>query len=378
MNSKYYLVNYQTESPFMKVKKLKAISKNKKVVTASTKQCLGINFTDKSINMVLLSARSLNQFCLEKYVIVPISKNIIDNGNIVNHDDFVAILQQTYQKLQSNCKNIIVSIPQKLASIQFITRVPETAFTLEEQVMMELNHYDSLDETSYDYQTIMTDDDGIEHLILVSTRREDVNFMMDVFTEANIIPAEMDVDLIAIMNSAISCINQKYPHLMNKCVILFNIDLFETQAIVMRNGIMLYKQEISIGYEHLLQSIRRNYQLTEEEAWDMLFITSKPKDYQSMVSEPFQQQFTHEVQRVLQFYFTSASHGNDIEEIIIFGYENQNIDDFAKSVHQQTNIPTKLINPVLLAQTDSKIDESNLLKQSGLLTVAFGLATRGL
>ena len=378
MNSKYHLANYQTESPFMKMKKLKANSKNKKVVTTSSKQCLGINFTDKSINMVLLSARSLNQFCLEKYVIVPISKNIIDNGNIVNHDDFVAILQQTYQKLQSNCKNIIVSIPQKLANIQFITRVPETAFTLEEQVMMELNHYDSLDETSYDYQTIMTDEDGIEHLILVSTRREDVNFMMDVFTEANIIPAEMDVDLIAIMNSAISCINQKYPHLMNKCVIVFNIDLFETQAIVMRNGIMLYKQEISIGYEHLLQSIRRNYQLTEEEAWDMLFITSKPKDYQSMVSEPFQQQFTHEVQRVLQFYFTSASQGNDIEEIIIFGYENQNIDDFAKSVHQQTNIPTKLINPVLLAQTDSKIDESNLLKQSGLLTVAFGLATRGL
>ena len=253
MNSKYHLVNYQTESPFMKMKKLKANSKNKKVVTTSSKQCLGINFTDKSINMVLLSARSLNQFYLEKYVIVPISKNIIDNGNIVNHDDFVAILQQTYQKLQSNCKNIIVSIPQKLASIQFITRVPETAFTLEEQVMMELNHFDSLDETSYDYQTIMTDENGIEHLILVSTRREDVNFMMDVFTEADIIPVEMDVDLIAIMNSATACINLKYPHLTNKCVIVFNIDLIETQAIVMRNGIMLYKQEISIGYEHRMQ-----------------------------------------------------------------------------------------------------------------------------
>ena len=378
MNSKYHLANYQTESPFMKMKKLKANSKNKKVVTTSSKQCLGINFTDKSINMVLLSARSLNQFCLEKYVIVPISKNIIDNGNIVNHDDFVAILQQTYQKLQSNCKNIIVSIPQKLASIQFITRSPDTAFTLEEQVMMELNHYDSLDETSYDYQTIMTDEDGIEHLILVSTRREDVNFMMDVFTDADITPVEMDVDLIAIMNSAITCINLKYPELVNKCVIVFNIDLFETQAIVMRDGIMLYKQEISIGYEHLLQSIRRNYQLTEEEAWDMFFHTSKPEDYQSMVCEPFQQQFSQEVQRVLQFYFTSASQGNDIEEIMILGYENQNTNDFAKLVHQQTNISTKLINPVLLAQTDNKIDGNNLLQQSGLLTVAFGLAIRGL
>ena len=146
----------------------------------------------------------------------------------------------------------------------------------------------------------------------------------------------------------------------------------------MRDGIMLYKQEISIGYEHLLQSIRRNYQLTEEEAWDMFFHTSKPEDYQSMVCEPFQQQFSQEVQRVLQFYFTSASQGNDIEEIMILGYENQNTNDFAKLVHQQTNISTKLINPVLLAQTDNKIDGNNLLQQSGLLTVAFGLAIRGL
>ncbi|MCO6504299.1 MAG: type IV pilus assembly protein PilM [Snodgrassella sp.] len=362
----------------MKVKKFKTNSKNKKVVTTSSRQSLGINFTEKSINMVLLSASSLNQFRLEKYVVVPLPKNIIDNGNIEDHNEIVALLQQAKDKLQTHCKNVTVCIPQKLASIQFLTRDPDIEYTEEEQVLMELNQYKSLDETSYDYQPIMTDDDGNEHLLLVSSKREDVNLFLDIFADAEITPTQMDVDLIAIMNSAIACISIKYPQLIDKCVAVFNIDFNETQAIVMRDGIMLYKQEISIGYEHLLQSIRRCYQLTEEEAWDMLFDNSKPQDYAKVVFQPFQQQFTQEVQRVLQFYFTSASQENDIEEIMIFGIQENHANEFAQNVRQQTNISTQLINPLLLAQTDNHINDGELLQLSSLMTVAFGLALRGI
>lgn len=362
----------------MKVKKFKKDSKNKKVVTASSRQSLGINFTDKSINMVLLSARSLNQFCLEKYVIVPLPKNIIDNGSIEDHNEFVALLQQAKDRLQSNCKNIVVSIPQKLTNLQILPHDPDLEYTEEEQVMMELSQYESLDEVSYDYQNIMTDKDGIDQIMLASAKREDVNLIMDVFADADIIPTQMDVDLIAIMNAAISFINAEQPELAEKCVAVFNIDLNGTQAIIMRNSVMLYKQEISIGYEHLVQSIRRNYQLTDDEAWDVLFRTSKPEDYDKTVIEPFKQQFTQEIQRVLQFYFTSASQESDIDKIIVFGFQDGNTTEFAKEIKQQTNISTQLLNPVLIAQTDSRIDDGKLHNQCGLLTVAFGLAVQGL
>ncbi len=362
----------------MKVKKFKQNSKNKKVVTASSRQSLGINFTDKSINMVLLSARSLNQFYLEKYVIVPLPKNIIDNGSIEDHNEFVAHLQQAKDRLQSNCKNIIVSIPQKLTNIQVISHDPDLEYTEEEQVMMELSQYESLDEASYDYQNIMTDAEGIEQVMLVSAKREDVNLIMDVFADADITPTQMDVDLVAIMNAAIGFINAEQPQLADQCVAVFNIDLNGTQAIIMRNSVMLYKQEMSIGYEHLIQSIRRNYQLTDDEAWDVLFRNSKPEDYDKTVIEPFKQQFTQEIQRVLQFYFTSASQENDIEEIMVFGFEDNHANDFAREVKQQTNISTQFLNPVLIAQNDNRIDDGKLHQQCGLLTVAFGLAVQGL
>jgi type IV pilus assembly protein PilM len=362
----------------MKLNNFKINSKNKKVATTSSGQSLGISITDKSINMVLLNARSLNQFRLEKYVVVPLPKNIIGNGNVENHEELVAHLQQAKQKLQSNCRNITVAISQKQASLQFLNRDEDTEYTEEEQVMAELSQYDSLDDVSYDYQNVSTDNQGRENLLLVNSKREDVNILLDAYTDAGITPTQMDVDILAVMNSAITWINIRQPDLTNKCIAVFNIDYNETQAIIMRHGKLLYKQEINLGYDHLMQSLRRNYQLTEEEAWDMLYNPSKPEDYNSTVAQPFQQQFIQEIQRVLQFYFTSANQESEIDEILIFGYGNNSANGFTDNIRQQTHIPAQQINPILLAQPSNSIEQAKLQQDSSLLTVAFGLAVRGL
>lgn len=362
----------------MKLNNFKINSKNKKVATTSSGQSLGISITDKSINMVLLNARSLNQFRLEKYVVVPLPKNIIGNGNIENHEELVAYLQQAKQKLQSNCRNITVAISQKQVSLQFLNRDEDTEYTEEEQVMAELSQYDSLDDVSYDYQNVSTDNQGRENLLLVNSKREDVNILLDAYTDAGITPTQMDVDILAVMNSAITWINIRQPDLTNKCIAVFNIDYNETQAIIMRHGKLLYKQEINLGYDHLMQSLRRNYQLTEEEAWDMLYNPSKPEDYNSTVAQPFQQQFIQEIQRVLQFYFTSANQESEIDEILIFGYGNNSANGFTDNIRQQTHIPAQQINPILLAQPGNSIEQAKLQQDSSLLTVAFGLAVRGL
>lgn len=362
----------------MKLNNFKINSKNKKVATTSSGQSLGISITDKSINMVLLNARSLNQFRLEKYVVVPLQKNIIGNGNVENHEELVAHLQQAKQKLQSNCRNITVAISQKQVSLQFLNRDEDTEYTEEEQVMAELSQYDSLDDVSYDYQNVSTDNQGRENLLLVNSKREDVNILLDAYTDAGITPTQMDVDILAVMNSAITWINIRQPDLTNKCIAVFNIDYNETQAIIMRYGKLLYKQEINLGYDHLMQSLRRNYQLTEEEAWDMLYNPSKPEDYNSTVAQPFQQQFIQEIQRVLQFYFTSANQESEIDEILIFGYGNNSANGFTDNIRQQTHIPAQQINPILLAQPSNSIEQAKLQQDSSLLTVAFGLAVRGL
>ncbi|MDF7675658.1 type IV pilus assembly protein PilM [Neisseriaceae bacterium ESL0693] len=365
----------------MKLNNFHINSKSKKAATGSSKQCVGINITPRSINMVLLSARSLNQIRLEKYVISPLPKNIIMNGNVENYDDFVVHIQQAWKTFRTNCKNITVAMPQKSVNMQFITISSESDNSVEEQVMLELNQTEDDDNLSYDYQELPTHNSNTE-LLLVSSKREDVDRLMDAFTDAGITPTQMDVDIIAVMNSYISWINENNPALADKTVAIFDISQNETRAIFMRSGLLVYKQEINLGYEQMVQLMRRDYQLTEEEAWDMFYSANKRSDYIPAIAQPFQNQLIQEIQRTLQFYFTASGMDNDsnIEQIMIFGYNSNDAQGLAAKVQEQTQIPTQQINPVDLAELNPKmnINQDQFLQDSNLLTVPFGLAVRGL
>lgn len=362
----------------MKLSNFKINSKNKNVAMTSSRQCAGINITDRSINMVLLNARNLNQIRLENYVVAPLPDNIISNGNIENYDEFVARIQQAWKLLRTNCKNITVAIPQKSVNLQFLTMDQESGYTPEERVLIELDQTNDDGGLSYDYQVIPGKQQT--ELLLASTKREEVDRIMDLFYEADIEPTQMDVDLLAAINSYIVWINERQPELTNQNIAIFDVSLSETRAIFMRNDSLLYKQEINLGYEQMIQLIRRNYQLTEQEAWDMFYTPHKPDDYDQSISLPFQQQFIQEIQRTLQFYFTASNMDTDsnINQIMIFGYGSQDAHGFANRVKEQTRITTQQINPVLLAEPDTKIDQAQFMQDSNLLTVPFGLAVRGL
>ena len=65
----------------------------------NNRAAIGIDIDQYSIKMVQLSGRSLNQIQLEKYVIVKLPKNIVQDNKIQNHGQFVTYLQQAYVKL---------------------------------------------------------------------------------------------------------------------------------------------------------------------------------------------------------------------------------------------------------------------------------------
>ncbi|MCP2041257.1 Tfp pilus assembly PilM family ATPase [Neisseria sp. HSC-16F19] len=147
--------------------------------------------------------------------------------------------------------------------------------------------------------------------------------------------------------------------------------------MIARGNHILYKQEINLGHDHLVQMIRRQYQLGDDEAWAQLHSTDKPADFKIKVGDQFQQQFLQEVQRFLQFYYTTqGDHSADVQHILICDYPNSV--DISPYIAQQVNIPTQQIYPVNTAQAGSKLDAHRLAADAMQLTVAFGLAMRGL
>ncbi len=114
----------------------------------------------------------------------------------------------------------------------------------------------------------------------------------------------------------------------------------------------------SVSEEQLNQLIQRTYQVTEEKAEEIINYPQKPSDYQASVANYFNQQITKEIQRVLQFYYTTqtADDMTDIKNILLTG-EAARQEGIAQTVASQTNADVQCVHPARYFADNLKTDK---------------------
>lgn len=364
------------------------ISKNSKKTTHKTKKSfggkgsLGVDITPNCISMVHLSGSIPDRIKLEKYAIQPLPKGIIINGNIEDYDQLVSYLQQTYEQLGGGCKNVTAALPQSLVNIQTLHYDSRnTDLSLEEFAELEASQITGSSDLSFDYQISSESQDGhAQEIILAATKRDDVNLRVDAFEAAGITLAQMDVDTFSVVNAFSIWIDQFSSDLENQKLAIFYIDEEQMKAFILQNGQILYKQETNFGNKQLTLHIQRQYKLGEDDAWHFRFKNTKPSDFQTTVASHFNSQLTQEIQRVLQFYYTTVSsdYQDNIKHILIAGCPFMQPFGLAESVYTQTNIPTQQAEPIYSVQSNAQTESPQFNLEAGQLAVAFGLAVRGL
>ena len=164
-------------------------------------------------------------------------------------------------------------------------------------------------------------------------------------------------------------------------ILVVNVGDVNMNAMVLQNNKILFRHEANLGFEQLVQLIQRTYQCTDSEAVAMAYGRgSRPGDYRELITESFNMQIAQEVQRALQFFLATQNmdEGVDISQIFISGIGCTDAAGLDHVVSTHTNIPTQQCAPVSLAASKSKIDGTQLQKDADSLTMAFGLALRGL
>ena len=349
--------------------------------TLSNRAAIGIDITQHAITMVQLSSRSLNQIQLEKYVITALPKNIIKAAKIQDYEQLTSYLRHSYAQLQSNNKNIVAALPQNLTTIETpVFNAKEAESGLESFAEFEIAQIGPLEDMNYDYQVTGTSivPPG-QKLLLVAARKDDIEPRIEMLESAGLSPAFLDIDLFAQSNAFSFWINQHAPELANEKIAVIGIHATQLYALIVENGQMLYKQETSVSTEQLNQLIQRTYQVTEEKADQMILSASKPADYQTQIADRFNIQVAQEIQRVLQFYYTTqpSDQFSSVKHILLTGTASQQA-GLAETVFSQTNTATECIHPALYATNGSHIDIPKLQQDAPSLTLAFGLALRGL
>lgn len=344
----------------------------------NNRSAIGVDISQHAIKMVQLTGRSLNQIQLEKYVITKLPKNIVKGNKIQDYDQLATYIQHTYTQLRSSCKNIVAAVPQNLATVEQIIYNPrDTDLDLEEFVEAEVGQFAPIEEMNYDFQA--EEVGSGQHILAVAAKKDDVEPRIEMFENAGLPLSALDLDLLAQRNAFVHWMNTHAPEMADEKVAVFGIHATQMYALILQNGRILYKQETPVSTEQLNQLIQRTYQVTEEKAAQMMASQNKPSDYQSQIADRFNVQVAQEVQRVLQFYYTTQATDSfsNIKHILLTGFTAQQA-GLAESIFSQTNTATEYLHPISYVERSAKVELPQFQIDAPSLTLAFGLALRGL
>jgi type IV pilus assembly protein PilM len=339
----------------------------------------GLDISSSSVKMVEIVDAGKDSFRVERYAIEPLPRDAVVDGNINNLEAVTESVKRAYKRLGTRTKHVAMAVPSgAVISKKIIVQAGLRETELEMQVETEANQYIpfALEEVNLDFQVIGPAPSGPEEqeVLIAATRKEKVEDRVAVAESAGLKPLVMDVESYA-QQSALSLVVQQLPKAgKEQNIAVVDVGASVMNVSVLRNEQSVYTREQAFGGSQLTQDIVSRYGMSAEEAENAKRSGGLPDDYETEVLRPFMENLAVEVQRALQFFFTSTQY-NSVDHILLAG-GSAVVPGLDEVVHTRTQVPTMVANPFGAMQTASRIQVKRLVQDAPSLIVACGLAMR--
>jgi len=347
--------------------------------TAKAPPLFGLDISSSSVKMLELADGGKGGFRVERYAIEPLARDSVVDGNINNLEAVCEAVKRAYQRLGTRTKHVAMAVPSgAVISKKIIVPAALREEELEIQVESEANQYIpfALEEVNLDFQILgpsPTNPDEQEVLI-AATRKEKVEDRVAVVDSAGLKALVMDVESFA-QQSALSLVVQSLPGGgKDQNVAVVDVGANVMNVTILRNDQSVYTREQAFGGSQLTQDIVSRYGMTPEEAENAKRSGGLPDDFETEVMRPFMENLSMEVQRALQFFFTSTQY-HAVDHILLAG-GSAVIPGLDEVVNTRTQVPTSVANPFSLMQASPRIQLKRLMVDAPSLIVACGLAMR--
>jgi type IV pilus assembly protein PilM len=339
----------------------------------------GLDISSSSVKVLEIAEAGKDVYRVERYAIEPLARDAVVDGNINNLEAAADAVKRAHKRLGTRIKHVAMAVPTGAVITKKITvngalREDE----LEVQVEGEANQYIpfALEEVNLDFQVIGPSPTNPEEqeVMIAATRKERVEDRIAVANLAGLKPLVMDVESFA-QQSALSLVVHGLPGgAKDQNVAIVDVGANVMQVTVMRNDQSIYTREQAFGGNQLTQEIVTRYGMSPEEAENAKRSGGLPDDFEAEVLKPFMQNLSGEVQRALQFFFTSTQYHN-VDHILLAG-GSAVIQGLDEVVHAQTQVATSVANPFALMQHSNRVQLKRLMVDAPSLIVACGLAMR--
>src|ERR1035437_5024729 len=338
-----------------------------------------MDISSSAVKMVEVVNAGKGALRVERYVIEPLPKDAVVDGNITNLEAVAETIKLGWKKLATRTKNGAMAVPTAAVITKKIL-VPAGLRDeeLDIQVETEANQYIpfALDEVNLDFQVVGPAPSSPEEIevLIAASRKEKVEDRVAVAESAGLKPTVMDVESYAVLSS-FELIEKQLPDGgKGQIIALVDVGANVMNLTVMRNGLQLYVREQAFGGNQLTQDIARLFGMTFEEAETEKRRNNLPDNYEAELLQPFVESMALEVSRALQFFFTSTQF-NQVNHIVLAG-GCAVLPGADEVVASRTQINTIIANPFADMVLSDRVRAKSLLADASSLTAACGLALR--
>ena len=347
--------------------------------TAKAPPLFGLDISSSSVKMLELVDGGKSGYRVERYAIEPLARDSVVDGNINNLEAVGEAVKRAYQRLGTRTKHVAMAVPSgAVISKKIIVSAALREEELEIQVESEANQYIpfALEEVNLDFQVLGLSPTNPEEqeVLIAATRKEKVEDRVAVAHLGGLKPLVMDVESFA-QQTALSLVVQGLPGGgKDQNVAVVDVGANVMNVTVLRNDQSVYTREQAFGGNQLTQDIVSRYGMTPEEAENAKRSGGLPDDFEAEVMKPFMENLSMEVQRALQFFFSSTQY-HAVDHILLAG-GSAVIPGLDEVVNTRTQVPTSVANPFSLMQASPRIQLKRLMVDAPSLIVACGLAMR--
>lgn len=358
------------------------INLNFNFFSTKSSRLLGVDISSSSVKMIELSMvnKAENTLRLERYVIEPMPKEAILDGNINNLERVGDSIRRAWKRMEIRVKNVALALPAAaVITKKIIVPIGQREDDLVFQVEAEANQYIpfTLDEVNLDFQIVraIPENPNEVEVVIVAARKEKVEDRVAAALTAGLKAAVIDVEHFA-AQAAFELIERQLPEGgKGQVIALVDIGASIMRLNILYNGEFVYTRDQPFGGDQLTQEIQNQFNLTFEEAEAAKRNGSLPRSYQTDVLQPFCETLAQEVTRALQFFFSSTQY-TQVNYIFLSG-GCAVIPGLEEVVTERTQVMTQIVNPFVNMELSNRISLRQLKVDAPLLMIACGLAMRG-
>src|SRR6266403_3957639 len=283
----------------------------------------GLDISSSSVKMLEIVEAGKGGYRVERYAIEPLARDAVVDGNINNLEAVTDAVRRAHKRLGTRTRHVAMAVPTGAVITKKIV-VPASLREeeLEVQVETEANQYIpfALEEVNLDFQVVGPSPSGPEEVevLIAASRKEKVEDRVAVAEASGLKATVMDVESYAIQSS-FELIQQQFPdNGKDQNIALVDLGANVMNVTVLRNEQTVYTREQAFGGSQLTQDIMRVYGMSLEEAEAAKRSGGLPENYESEVLRPFMENAALEIQRAVQFFFTSTQY-TSVEHVLLTG-----------------------------------------------------------